>query len=191
MVARVVLALATVSLLALGNCARQRKPVLSAPEIPSAPRGFVGMTFLPAADELEADDPAEHRFVAPRPRTDLLPPEYPPAALAAGAPPTTIALRFTVDPVDGRVTKVGPSPKAIAGIGSFDGEFRAESERAVLRWRFTPGRIETLEDAPDWNGDGKSDDKRVAESVAVPVIYDVSFKFEILDGKPTVTTGER
>ena len=153
------------------------------------------MTFLPVIDdsgstgdgegEAEAED--RRRFVPPTPRTELSLPDYPPEALAGGASPIRIVLRIVVDPLDGRVTKVGPSPVEASGTGPYEREFRIESERAVRRWRFTPGRMETLENGPDEDGDGKPDYTRVAEVVPVPVLYDVRFDFERIGGEASVT----
>ena len=137
------------------------------------------MSFLPAIEEPQSgdDDGKKRRLVEPKPRTELSLPDYPPEALAAGAPPIRIVLRIVVDPLDGRVTKVGPSPVEASGTGAFEREFRIESERAVRRWRFTPGVMETLENGPDEDGDGQPDYTRVVEVAPVPVVYDVRFDF--------------
>ena len=155
------------------------------------------MTFIPVPDESASTNESENptseaedrrRFAPPEPRVELSLPDYPPAALAAGAPPIRIVLRIVVDAEDGRVTKVGPSPVEASGTGPYEREFRIESERAVRRWRFTPGHIETIENGPDLDGDGKPDYTRVAEIVPVPVVYDVRFDFEGSGGEASVTT---
>jgi len=185
------------SLLVSSSCSnRRRQPETIVPPAHAPARGVVGMTFLPAVEESESEtedhhegqneDKEQRRFVPPTPRTELSLPDYPPEALAAGAPPIRIVLRIVVDPEDGRVTQVGPSPAEASGTGPFEREFRIESERAVRRWRFTPGTMETIENGPDEDGDGEPDYTRVVEIAPVPVLYDVRFDFESVGGEAKV-----
>jgi hypothetical protein len=192
-------ALALASLVATPSCShRKRQPETTAPAPPEAARGVVGMTFLPVVgesksgndheNEVKNADTKQRRFVPPAPRTELSLPDYPPEALAAGAPPIRIVLRIVVDAEDGRVTKVEPSPTGGSGTGPFEQEFWIESERAVRRWRFTPGLMETVENGPDQDGDGEPDYTRVVEIAPVPVLYDVRFDFDREGGAAVVTT---
>jgi hypothetical protein len=163
----------------LAACAGRRPA--APPPAPAAPRGFVGLQFLPATDDGgEAARDPNVKFVPPTPRTDLVPPDYPAAPLAAGAGPFTVALRIRIDGEDGRVTHVGPSPAFPASAGPFESDFFVAAERAVRLWRFHPGRLERVE------RDAAADVTRVIESMAVAVLYDVRFDFEIVGGEPRV-----
>lgn len=127
-------------------------------------------------------------FVEPSPRTDLGLPDYPQEALAGSVSPFTIAVRLTIDPFDGRVVRVAQSPLLASSEGPFAREFWTAAERAVLLWRFTPGRMDRYEGGPDLDGDGVPDSRMRVESIPVPVFYDVRFDFAIRAGQPQVTT---
>jgi len=177
------------------QCATPRKNLPETQPSVASPRGVVGLKFLPAPSGSGPDaDPTGNparRFVPPTPRTDLGLPDYPPAALAAHASPFRVAVRIAIDAIDGRVTSVEQSPLMSSSSGPFEREFRIAAERAVRLWRFTPGRIETIEHGADTDGDGSPDFSRVVETFAIPVLYDVSFDFEIVAGEATVTTSAR
>jgi hypothetical protein len=43
-------------------------------------------------------------------------------------------------------------------------------------------------DGADLDGDGAADSRMLADSIEVPVLYDVRFDFEIRGGTPSVST---
>ena len=164
----------------LAGCAGPRRPPAAAspPPTRATPRGFVG-SFLPASSDSDVSErEANIKFVSPVPRTELTIPDYPSAALDAGVSPFTVALRIRIDPQDGRVTHVEPSPSFESSTGPFERDFRLAAERAVRLWRFTPGRLDRIE--RDY-GDGVS---RVVESIEIAVLDDVQFDFEIVGEEP-------
>ena len=142
---------------------------------------------MPGA-RITAEPSGTTEFVNPSPRTELELPNYPEEALAAGVSPFTVAVRLTIDPLDGRVARVEQSPLLASSEGAFAREFRTAAERAVFLWRFTPGRMVRYENGADVDGDGVSDSRMRAESIPVPVFYDVRFDFAIRAGAPRVTT---
>lgn len=173
-------------LLASGCAAERRPPAADLPvRAPAAPHGIVGLRFLPAPEGSDAiTQTPDLRFVHPKARTELFLPDYPEAALAARVAPFFVALRIRIDPLDGRVTGVLPSPIFASSTGAFEREFQLAAERAVRLWRFTPGRIERLEGA----GEREGELRRVVDIQPIAVFYDVRFDFEIVNGRPSVTT---
>ncbi len=168
------------------GCAGAKKPPAPASP-PAPPTGGVSFTFLPIPDaKITAEESGATRFVAPEARTGLNAPDYPEEALAAGASPHTVAVRLTIDGFDGRVTRVEQSPLLASSKGPFSQEFWIAAERAVRLWRFTPGRMDRYEAGADVDGDGKSDSRMRAQSIPVPVFYDVRFDFVIRAGAPQV-----
>lgn len=168
------------------GCAGAKKPPSAAPP-PEPPGGGVSFTFLPIPNaKITAEELGATQFVAPTARTELDPPAYPEEALAAGASPHIVTVRLTIDPLDGRVTRVEQSPLLASSEGAFAKDFWIAAERAVRLWRFTPGRMDRYEEGADVDGDGVSDSRMRAESIPVPVFYDVRFDFVIRAGTPQV-----
>jgi hypothetical protein len=185
---RAVLVLALLSLAA--GCAGAREPPAAEPPPPPPPAsGGVSFTFLPLPGaRITAEELGFTEFVEPTARTELDVPEYPEEALSTGVSPFTVAVRLTIDPLDGRVTRVEQSPLLASSEGAFEKDFWIASERAVRLWRFTPGRMDRYQEGADVDGDGKSDSRMRAESIPVPVFYDVRFDFAIRAGTPEVKT---
>jgi len=183
---RAALALA-VLILAVACAGTKTRPAGAPP--PPLPSGGVSFTFLPMSGaQITAEKEGATEFVAPSARTELEVPDYPEEALAAGVSPHTVAVRLTIDPLDGRVVRVEQSPLLASSEGAFARVFWIATERAVFLWRFTPGRMDRYQDGADVDGDGVSDSRMRAESIPVPVFYDVRFDFVIRAGAPQVST---
>ncbi len=174
-------ALLALLLIAGSSCASAPKRTVQAEPAPLETRPSVVFRFLPSPSAALTDEPSTRHFVAPVARTELGLPDYPRVALAAGASPFTVVLRITIAGEDGRVVAVEQSPLAPSSAGPFETDFRLAAERAVRLWRFWPGRIERTEETT-------ADGTPLVEMTPVPVIYDVSFRFEIVSGQPKVTT---
>ena len=179
-------ALVTLLLAASVGCAKKRISPPPAPEVPAS-QGKVAYEFVADAT-MGKPQLAEHQeFVTPRPQKAFVAAEYPARPLAAKAPPYSIGVRIVIN-TEGRVSSISDSKIALSTPGPFAADFRASVERAVMRWRFTPGHIDQLEDGDDVDDDGKPDSVRLVGSEPVPVFYDVRFDFEIVDGHGRVTS---
>jgi len=153
--------------------------------VPPDPRGEVGARFLNTgrSPALAPDEELD----SPRPRAKLTLPEYPASALAGGAAPSTVAVRFVIG-TDGTVIEVGDCPKLASTPGPFLAEFRRVVEETVRTWVFSPGAVSRYVYGEDFDGDGEPDYKRYVSSRAVEVFYDVAFEFHTsIDGEPQVT----
>jgi TonB family protein len=188
---RIVAILVGVVIFATAGCASAPPRAKEIPTPAAAPAhgsrtGNVGFQVVadPSVDNALAD---RQEFVVPRPVGTLAKPEYPAAALAAGAE-GTVGVRITIDPA-GRVIRVVDSPVVASTAGAFAAAFRAETERAATGWTFTGGHVDLLEDGKDLDDDGKPDYTRVVQSIPVAVTYDVRFDFSIAEGAPVVRGG--
>ena len=166
-------------------CAKKRVPSPIPPE--DSHQGKVGYEFVAdaTAGQPQLDDHQE--FVTPRPQRALVTPEYPVRPLTEKAPPYSVGIHIVIN-TEGRVSSISDSKLAPSTAGPFAADFRAAVERAVMRWRFTPGHIDQLEDGDDVDDDGIPDSKHLVGSDLVPVFYDVGFDFEIIDGQGRVTS---
>lgn len=185
--------LTAVLAIVLGSaCGSLRQP-LAAPEAatvdwavpaPDSRAGHVGVEFL--ADS-SAPPPrlAEHEELY-RPEPRFMPtPRYPEAALAAGAGPVSVEVRIWVGE-QGTVERVAPGRRTTFPTGSIGAEFDAAVDEAVRRWQFSPGRIDTVEDGQDLDGDGKPDYTVLIRTRPATVYYDLRFDFRIVDGQGQV-----
>jgi TonB family protein len=157
-------------LLLAGGCARPR--AVDPLTVPSAPaleehRGEVQARFL-RDPEISAPAATAELISSPRPLRDLPLPQYPQAALEAGAGAAHVVVRIVIG-TDGRLTDVRDSPREASSLGPFMDEFRDAVLRALRHWRFTPGMR-------------RSEEAGVAGATAVAVYYDVRFDFDIVDG---------
>jgi len=162
------------------GCARHPPQTL-----PPTPSGEVAYRFIQDPDS-RAARPAPGTFFEPSPRSELLLPQFPPAALEANADPAHVVVRILID-TDGRISDVLDSPVETSSPGPFAREFRDTTLRALRHWRFNPGWIQEVEES-DLDGDGTPDYRRVIHFDVVPVFYDVRFDFAIVGGEGTVTT---
>lgn len=175
-------------LLVLGSgCGGTRPPEITTPSDPGAPSPNVSYEFIVNEEADAAEVPENQELEAPR-VIDAPLPEYPEQALVAGAPPTTVALRFLVRP-DGTVGDVGLSPLEDSSPEPPAEAFWHAAETAVRRWSFVPGKIRMFKPGPDIDGDGISDYRIQTQSAAIGVYYHVRFRFEVVDGVGRVRMG--
>ena len=166
--------------LSLSACAKRPAPIA-----PPVPRGEVGYRFLTTGRSplLAADE----ELTSPRPRAPLRLPDYPANALAGGAAPSTVGVRFVIG-TEGTVIEVLDSPRLTSTPGPYAAEFRRAVEETVRTWLFSPGAVTRFENGTDLDGDGEPDYRRFVSSRSVEVFYDVTFEFRTsTDGAPQVT----
>jgi hypothetical protein len=106
-------------------------------------------------------------------------PAYPPQLVALRLPPVEVRATLVVD-TQGRVRDVRIAEAASVDVHRH--AFNDAVRTATLQWRFTPLRIyRWVEDA-----DGSS---HRGEGTAQPFSQAYVFRFELRDGKPTVSSG--
>jgi len=170
-------------------------PAASAPAVPVA--GAVSFEVLVDPNAPKPKLGEHEELIQPELRSAPLP-EFPPAALAAGAGPAIIGVRVTIGetgdasdvhdgPEAGSVSRVRDSPLVAPYTGPFAAEFREAVERAVRRWVTTSARIDTVRDAPP--NQGYSSPTILVKWRSVPVNVDLTFRFSIVDGKGGVELG--
>jgi hypothetical protein len=113
-------------------------------------------------------------------------PEYPAQMVGLHLAHVAVTAKVIVD-TEGKVSEVRIEP---AGTGAghpvaFDDAVRA----AVAQWRYTPLRIRSFEEVLDV--EGNVTDTRVVKDEAKPFSLDYEFDFDLRDGKPVVTGGNR
>ncbi len=188
--AHIVLAMLAAAAVVAAACRHASPPAAMTPvAAPAAapaesPTGAVSVRFLTAGGAPPAPLPAGQRLVAPYVIARPLP-SYPPEALAAGAPPATVAVRILID-TEGRVSQISDSPLAAPTPGRFAAVFRAAVESALAGWEFFPGHIDTVQPGEDADGDGTPDGEKLLQFTPVGVYYDVSFDFRVVDGRGSV-----
>lgn len=108
-------------------------------------------------------------LVDARPIEPLVPPTYPPTALAAHVGTVTIAVHITVGK-NGRVTAVNPSMADVSIPTRFHDEFHQAIESALAQWHFEPAQQTQLE--PGENGRPV-----VVGMTDVETSFDIAFTF--------------
>jgi TonB family protein len=163
--------------LAIAGCQSATRP---APAATSVPTPRTDVSYRAVAGDMP-------RYALDDTQTALLPeqgranpaPAYPPQLVALRLPPVEVRATLVVD-TQGRVRDV-----RIAGDAAVDAHRRAFDDAvrtATRQWTFTPLRIyRWIEDA-----DGGS---HRGEGAAQPFSQAYAFRFELRDGKPTVTSG--
>jgi TonB family protein len=122
--------------------------------------------------------------VPPIPEAKSRMPAFPEEALTAGAE-GYVVVRILID-TEGQVAEVTDSPKESSSTGPHAAAFRAAVDEAVRRWRFQPGRIDSMRPGKDLDGDGKPDYTVVDHFAFTPYVYDLRFDFRIAQGAPAV-----
>lgn len=113
-------------------------------------------------------------------------PEYPASMVGLHLPHVAVAAKLIVD-TQGNVSEVRIEPAASdAGHpAAFDDAVRS----AVAHWRYTPLHFRTFEDVLD--AEGNVTDTRLVKDEARPFSLDYEFNFDLRDGKPVVSSGNR
>jgi TonB family protein len=169
-------------LVAVAGCRHELREVSTRPA--PSDRGKAEYRFL--ADPHVSIAHGLH-FVDPSPVAELPLPQYPPSALAAGAGSSHVTVRIVID-TDGRVADVTDSPLERSSGGPHAREFKDAVLRSLRHWRFTPGRLDAVEDGPDEDRDGEPDYRKVTRMDPVRVFYDVRFDFDTVAGTGIVRT---
>jgi hypothetical protein len=118
---------------------------------------------------------------------EQLAPEYPADMIGLHLPHVVVTAKLIVD-TEGRVSEARIEPPAGSDVehpAAFDDAVR----NASVRWRYTPLRIRTFEDILD--AEGNVTGTRVVKDEAKPFSLDYEFDFDLRDGKPVVTSGDR
>ncbi len=176
---------------ACGHAAAPSAPAAPPPQATSekaAPKGDVAVEFLrdPAAAEMKVAEDQE--FTPPAPR--LMPlPAYPPAPLAAEAPPAVVAVRLHLD-ASGAVVRITDSPLMASTEGPFAADFRQAVEAAVRRWIFSAARIDTVDVTVPRSAEPGIQRPLLATRY-VPSFLDFSFRFSVVEGRGNVEVGPK
>lgn len=123
-------------------------------------------------------------FMPPMPLESPLP-RYPRRAVVTDSAPIMVAVRIFVE-VDGSVGQVLDSPLGDSTEARARDLFRAAVEKAVRGWKFEPGRIQTLTQGKDIDGDGKPDYRVAVDETFIRTYLDLRFNFELVGGKGLV-----
>ena len=114
-------------------------------------------------------------------------PEYPADMIGLHLPHVAVTAKLIVD-TEGTVSEVRIEPPAGSDVehpSAFDEAVRS----AAARWRYTPLHIRSFEDVLD--AEGNVTDTRVVKDEAKPFSLDYEFDFDLRDGKPVVSSGNR
>jgi len=110
-------------------------------------------------------------------------PNYPQQLLGQNLPPRTVCLRVGIDE-KGAVTVVARAPVSEMCPKGAEPEFLAVSETAAKSWKFDPALRCVFRNAKDKERAVASCDGGKSIPQAVTLVY--RFRFEQIDGKPTV-----
>ena len=113
-------------------------------------------------------------------------PEYPADMLGLHLAHVTVTAKLIVD-TEGNVgeVRIESAGSAAPYPAAFDDAVRA----AVAHWRYTPLRFRSFEEVLD--DEGNVTDMRVVKDEARPFSLDYEFDFDLRDGKPVVSSGNR
>ncbi len=96
-----------------------------------------------------------------------------------------IAIRMIVDE-KGAVTEVTPSPLAASTEDEYRPRFEESVNSALARWYISPPQIRKFKPGDDLDRDGKPDYRILVAGHTLKAFFDISFTFDIVDGKPVV-----
>jgi hypothetical protein len=115
-------------------------------------------------------------------------PEYPPDLIPLHLPKQIVVIRVLIDE-RGRILDIKQSPLVASTPGPHLEEFEASVRTAVQQWRFYSASIRKFKLGPDLDGNGKPDYTIVTAQQPLKAFFDISFVFEVVNGKATVRTG--
>lgn len=144
-------------------------------EAPPSHKGEVSYQLVPATGAAQYKlKKSEHSFGA-QPLTNE-PPVYPPSLVAANLPLTTVRVKAIIDQ-NGKVSEVRNLDTATSRETEL---FVTACRDAMLHWTYSPMTVVEEFD------DGKGNITQVRKNA--PFSLDYAFKFELVDGRPTVTS---
>jgi hypothetical protein len=140
---------------------------------------FVGDPAPPNQDAKPAQETGDLPQVADvlvpaEPIGPLASPVYPSAALGKTRYPTLVGVQIFVDE-SGRVTRIGPSLRAISTPVAAAGDFLTAVEAAVMQWRFVPAERRRMKRVR--GSLGAEDFWLVTQSQKTEYALDVTFTF--------------
>ena len=161
-------------LLALQACRTMAPPAAVDP--PPAHKGEVSYALLTASSanqyQLKRN---EHAYGAQPLEHD--PPAYPSSLVGAGLAPTTVQVKAIIDEagtvIDVRDLDASSTPEHKL--------FLAACRDVMMHWKYTPMTV------VQENDDGAGNISQVERTA--PFSLDYAFRFELVDGRPTVTAG--
>lgn len=166
---------------------RPAVPAKPAPSVVPAPQSTPSVTAKMIADPNAPSVklPPGETYVEPQVMRGNPLPEYPPDLVPLALPPHEVVVRITSNE-ESRVEDVRASPLG----GTTDDAYRARFEEAVssavTKWKVFPAEIRKMKDGPDVDGDGKPDYTIAVGRKILKAFFDVSFRFEIVNGQPVV-----
>lgn len=114
-------------------------------------------------------------------------PEYPAELVTLKLPPHVVLVRIT-SKEDSTVGDIRASPLGGTTEDQYRPRFEGAVWDAVKSWRVFPAEIRRMKDGPDLDGDGKPDYTIATERKLLNAFFDIAFRFEIVDGKPVVSS---
>lgn len=180
--------IAIVTLLALAACRSASVPPPAPPPPPprdDPDRGAVFAKLVPDPNAPSINLGPDEEYISPQIMPGNPLPEYPPDLVPLRLPPHTIVVRFIANERS-RVEQIIPSPLGGTTDDAYCPRFEESVHAALANWRVYPARIRKLRPGPDSDGDGKPDYRIMIAQKTLKSFFDISFVFEVVDGKGVV-----
>lgn len=147
--------------------------------------GSVSAKLLPDPSSPTLELGPSEEYVKPQFQPGNPMPIYPADLVGLRLPVHVIAIRMIVDE-KGAVSQVTPSPLAASTEDEYRPRFEESVKSALDRWYVSPPQIRKFKPGDDLDGDGKPDYRVMVASRTLKAFFDISFTFDIVDGKPVV-----